>query len=171
MVMVWNSIASRTASACCSSALVTKSGWYTSPLGNGDCSGIWTSVRTLGNRLKGYEVHHDCRCTASGPDQVDPAGARLSRGPLPDCRQCLGDSRAGARDQGGGAMAFQITEVQKVLKGVDYPASKEELASRAERNGGGRELVDALRSMNADCFDGPNAVMKELKGSRTGSGG
>jgi hypothetical protein len=57
-------------------------------------------------------------------------------------------------------MAFQITEVQKALKGVDYPASKEELASRAERNGGGRELVDALQSMNADCFDGPNAVMK-----------
>ena len=68
-------------------------------------------------------------------------------------------------------MAFQITEVQKALKGVDYPASKEELASRAERNGGDRELVDALRSMNKDCFDGPNAVTKELKGSRTGSGG
>ena len=33
-------------------------------------------------------------------------------------------------------MAFQITEVQKALKGVDYPASKEELASHAERNGG-----------------------------------
>jgi len=44
-------------------------------------------------------------------------------------------------------MAFQITEVQKALKGVDYPASKEELASHAERNGGDRELVDALRSM------------------------
>jgi hypothetical protein len=75
-------------------------------------------VRTLGNRLKGYEVHHDCRCTASGPDQVDPADARLSR----------------------------------------------------ERNGGDRELVCALRSMNKDSFDGPNAVMKELKGSLTGSG-
>jgi hypothetical protein len=68
-------------------------------------------------------------------------------------------------------MAFQITEVQKALKGMHYPASKEELASHAERNSGDRELVDALRSMNADCFDGPNAVMKELKGSRTGSGG
>jgi hypothetical protein len=54
-------------------------------------------------------------------------------------------------------MAFQITEVQKALKGVDYPASKEELASHAERNGGDRELVDALRSMNKDSFDGPNA--------------
>jgi hypothetical protein len=42
-------------------------------------------------------------------------------------------------------MAFRITEVQKSLKGVDYPASK-------------------------GSFDGPNAVMKELKGSLTGSG-
>ena len=67
-------------------------------------------------------------------------------------------------------MAFQITEVQKALKGVDYPASKDELASHAERNGGDRELVDALRSMDKNSFDGPNAVMKELKGSLTGSG-
>jgi hypothetical protein len=66
-------------------------------------------------------------------------------------------------------MAFQITEVQKALKGVDYPASKEELASHAKRNGGDRELVDALQSMNKESFDGPNAVMKELKGSLTGS--
>ena len=67
-------------------------------------------------------------------------------------------------------MAFQITEVQKALKGVNYPASKDELADHAERNGGDRELVHALRSMNKASFDGPNAVMKELKGSLTGSG-
>jgi hypothetical protein len=67
-------------------------------------------------------------------------------------------------------VAFQITEVQKALKGVDYPAKKDELASHAQRNGGSRELVDALRGMNKDSFDGPNTVMKELKGSLTGSG-
>jgi hypothetical protein len=66
-------------------------------------------------------------------------------------------------------MAFQVTEVQKALKGVDYPASKDELASHAERNGGDRELVEALRGMDKATFDGPNAVMKELKGSLTGS--
>ena len=66
-------------------------------------------------------------------------------------------------------MAFQITEVQKALKGVDYPASREDLASQADRNGGDRELVDALRNLSKDSFDGPNAVMKELKGSLTGS--
>ena len=66
-------------------------------------------------------------------------------------------------------MAFQITEVQKALKGVDYPASKDELAGHAEANVADRELVDALRNMGKDSFDGPNAVMKELKGSLTGS--
>jgi methyl coenzyme M reductase subunit C-like uncharacterized protein (methanogenesis marker protein 7) len=66
-------------------------------------------------------------------------------------------------------MAFQVTEVQKALKGVDYPASKDDLAEQAERNGADRELVDALRGMGKDSFDGPNAVMKELKGSLTGS--
>ena len=66
-------------------------------------------------------------------------------------------------------MAFQITEVQKALKGVDYPASKDQLADHAEGNGADRDLVDALRNMNKNSFDGPNAVMKELKGSLTGS--
>jgi hypothetical protein len=32
-------------------------------------------------------------------------------------------------------MPFQVTEVQKHLKGVDDPATREELASQAERNG------------------------------------
>jgi len=67
-------------------------------------------------------------------------------------------------------MAFQITEVQKALKGVDYPASRDDLAAHAERNGADHELVDALRNMSKRSFDGPNAVMKELKGSLTGSG-
>ena len=67
-------------------------------------------------------------------------------------------------------MAFQVTEVQKALKGVDYPASRDELADHAERNGADRELVDSLRGMGKDTFDGPNAVMKEMKGSLTGSG-
>jgi Protein of unknown function (DUF2795) len=66
-------------------------------------------------------------------------------------------------------MAFQITEVQKALKGVDYPASSDQLASHAERNGADKELVDALRNMKKGAFDGPNAVMKGLKGDLTGS--
>jgi Protein of unknown function (DUF2795) len=66
-------------------------------------------------------------------------------------------------------MTLQITEVQKALKGVDYPASEDQLADHAERNGADKELVEALRGMSKGSFDGPNAVMKELKGSLTGS--
>jgi hypothetical protein len=78
-------------------------------------------------------------------------------------------ARPSDRQQPGATMAFQITDVQKALKGVDYPASKDELASHAEGNGADRELVEALRGMSKSSFDGPNAVMKELKGSLTGS--
>jgi hypothetical protein len=66
-------------------------------------------------------------------------------------------------------MAVQSTEVQKALKGVNYPASNDHLADHSAGNGADRELVDALRGMDKDSFDGPNAVMKELKGSLTGS--
>jgi hypothetical protein len=67
------------------------------------------------------------------------------------------------------AVAFQVTDVQKALKGVDYPASSEELSETAKANGAGPDLVEALRRMRKDSFDGPNAVMKELKGQLTGS--
>jgi hypothetical protein len=66
-------------------------------------------------------------------------------------------------------MGFQVTEVQKALKGVDYPASKDDLAERARENGASDDLVNELRAMSKDSFDGPNAVMAELKGSLGGS--
>jgi hypothetical protein len=65
--------------------------------------------------------------------------------------------------------SFQVTEVQKALKGFDYPGSAEDLANHAQQNGGDSELVDALRGMKKDNFDGPNAVMSELKGQLGGS--
>jgi|tagenome__1003787_1003787.scaffolds.fasta_scaffold18718308_1 hypothetical protein len=68
-----------------------------------------------------------------------------------------------------GPMAtFQVTEVQKALKGFDYPGSAEDLARHAESNGADRELVKALRGLKKDKFDGPNAVMSEMKGQLGG---
>ena len=59
-------------------------------------------------------------------------------------------------------MGFQVTEVQKALKGFDYPGSPDQLAEHAEHNGAGRDLVEALRDMDKESFDGPNAVMQAL---------
>ena len=66
-------------------------------------------------------------------------------------------------------MGFQVTDVQKALSGVDYPASPEELADHAASNGAGDDLVTALRGIDRDQIDGPSGVMHELKGQLGGS--
>ena len=64
-------------------------------------------------------------------------------------------------------MAFQVTEVQKALKGADYPMDGPKLAELAKSNGADSELVDALKGLRE--VEGPNGVMKELKGELGGS--
>ena len=53
-------------------------------------------------------------------------------------------------------------ELQKHLKGVDYPASKQEVVSTAESNGAPQDIIEALQSMDKEQFDGPNAVQAAL---------
>jgi hypothetical protein len=55
-------------------------------------------------------------------------------------------------------MDINPIELQKHLKGVDYPASKDDLVRAAESNGAPQEIVDALRSTDKDRYDGPTAV-------------
>lgn len=59
-------------------------------------------------------------------------------------------------------MGYQVTEVQKCLAGFDYPGSADDLADHASRNGADDDLVQTLRNLKKDSFDGPNAVMKAL---------
>ena len=63
-------------------------------------------------------------------------------------------------------MGFDVTQVQKALKGADYPAAGEELAALAEDNGADAGLVDKLRGIGE--ASGPDAVMREFKGEVTG---
>jgi len=67
-------------------------------------------------------------------------------------------------------MAFQVTEVQRHLKGAEYPMDGEALAKLAERNGADTELVEALRGIDRDV-DGPNTVMQHLSGQLGGPTG
>jgi Protein of unknown function (DUF2795) len=53
-------------------------------------------------------------------------------------------------------------DLQKHLKGADYPASKEELIDLAERNGAPDEVVEALQAADSEQFDGPDAVQAAL---------
>jgi len=68
--------------------------------------------------------------------------------------------------KGGGVAEWQITDVQKALKGADYPASGEELARLAEDNGADSDLVAKLGEIGEAT--GPDAVMREFKGQVTG---
>ena len=45
-------------------------------------------------------------------------------------------------------MGFQVTEVQKSLKGFDYHGDPEDLAKHAEDNGADDDLVEALRGLD-----------------------
>ena len=66
-------------------------------------------------------------------------------------------------------MAFQVTEVQKALKGADYPMDGKQLSALAEKNGAESSLVEALKGVRK--VDGPNTVMKELKSHLGGKPG
>src|SRR3954466_13021897 len=67
-------------------------------------------------------------------------------------------------------MSFQVTEVQRHLKGADYPADGDALAKLAQSNGADDELVEALRGIGGSV-DGPNTVMERLSGQLGGPTG
>ncbi len=53
-------------------------------------------------------------------------------------------------------------QMQKHLKGVNYPASKGDLVARAQQNNASSEIVDKIRQLPADSFNGPKDVMRAL---------
>lgn len=61
-------------------------------------------------------------------------------------------------------------EVEKHLKGVDYPAQKEDLVNRAKKEGASKEIIDTLQRMPAQTFNKPTdvarAIGKEDRASR-----
>ena len=59
-------------------------------------------------------------------------------------------------------MDINPIEVQTHLKGVDYPASKDEVIGAAESNGAPQEIIEALQRMDGTEFEGPDDVMEAL---------
>ena len=58
-------------------------------------------------------------------------------------------------------MGFDVTEVQKALKGADYPADGDDLADLADSNDASQEIVDALRGIGE--AESPADVQAQLK--------
>ena len=53
-------------------------------------------------------------------------------------------------------------ELQKSLKGVSYPASKEDVVKAAEENGADDEILEALKNLGDNSFESPTDVSKAL---------
>ncbi|MDQ0862459.1 DUF2795 domain-containing protein [Arthrobacter globiformis] len=49
-------------------------------------------------------------------------------------------------------------QIQKFLSGIDYPASRETLISRAKESGADSNVLDALQNIPDKEYDGPTAV-------------
>jgi hypothetical protein len=55
-------------------------------------------------------------------------------------------------------------DVQRHLRGVDYPASRDALVDKARANGASDDVVEALSRLPARDYDGPDTVMQGLGG-------
>lgn len=53
-------------------------------------------------------------------------------------------------------------DLQKALKGADYPADREDLVALAKSNGADNTLVQKLTQSGSKKFDGPNEVQKAV---------
>ncbi|MFI0240559.1 DUF2795 domain-containing protein [Streptomyces sp. NPDC016845] len=53
-------------------------------------------------------------------------------------------------------------DLQKALKGAEYPTSKDELVSLAQKNGANDSVVSKLDGVSPDHFDGPDEVQKAV---------
>jgi hypothetical protein len=62
-------------------------------------------------------------------------------------------------DQGN----LDVSTLQHYLRGTDFPAEKEEVASNAESNGAPQDLVTQIRSADTERFDSPEEVMQALR--------
>jgi len=58
----------------------------------------------------------------------------------------------------------QVTEVQRALSGIDYPADRQQLVEHARSHGASDDVIQVLEQADADRFDGHDQVMRALKG-------
>lgn len=53
-------------------------------------------------------------------------------------------------------------QVEKCLKGMDYPADKQKLVDYAKQHGADENICDTLNRLPNRTFDGPNGVSKAI---------
>ena len=59
-------------------------------------------------------------------------------------------------------MTVNPVQVEKFLKGVDYPATKEDLIRHAQQQGADQQVLETLKQLPDRTFDGPSGVNKAI---------
>ncbi len=49
-------------------------------------------------------------------------------------------------------------DIQKALGGMEYPATKQQIVDHAQGNGGGDDVMEALKGIEDREYDGPSGV-------------
>jgi hypothetical protein len=62
-------------------------------------------------------------------------------------------------DQGN----LDVSTLNQYLKGTNFPAEKEEVASNAESNGAPQDLVTQIRNADTERFNSPEEVMQAVQ--------
>ena len=58
---------------------------------------------------------------------------------------------------------LDVSTLNHYLKGTNFPAQKEEVASNAESNGAPQDLVSQIRNAATERFDNPQEVMQTIQ--------
>ena len=62
-------------------------------------------------------------------------------------------------DQGN----LDVSTLQHYLKGTNFPAEKEEVATNAESNGAPQDMISQIRNADTERFNSPEEVMQALR--------
>lgn len=53
-------------------------------------------------------------------------------------------------------------EVEKSLKGIDYPAKKQDLVKHAQQQGASQEVLQTIKDLPQEDYNGPTDVTKAI---------
>ena len=135
--------------------------------------GAITMAKAMGETEVARLLDENLRQEKENLKRVNTIAKRLAkeqRSTAPQGSKTTQQSRSAQRSNSsgggrGGSGKMNPIRVQKHLKGMSYPATKDELVSTAQKNGADEGLLEQLRSTGRNEFTGPDDVMEALGNS------
>jgi|GEM_PF-632002 len=84
-----------------------------------------------------------------------------------DVAKAWGEERRGTQ-HGGTRRGGLTTEIEKSLKGINFPANKQELLQQAKKNKASQNVVNAIEKLPEEKFNSPTDVAKAWGEERRG---